>query len=102
MIGLRELAQARYALSTLREGVLDAVCIGTPQFSLREFERLTKMLVGEKVHPNVRFHVSTSRFVLAEIEARDGATLWNAPGWSCSSTRARTSRSPRPEVPARS
>ena len=28
------------------------------------------MLTGEKVHPNVRFHVSTSRFVLAEIEAR--------------------------------
>ena len=70
VIGLRELAQARDALSTLREGVLDAVCIGTPHFSLREFERLTKMLAGEKVHPNVRFHVSTSRFVLAEIEAR--------------------------------
>ena len=28
------------------------------------------MLAGEKVHPNVRFHVSTGRFVLAEIEAR--------------------------------
>ena len=28
------------------------------------------MLAGEKVHPNVRFHVGTSRFVLAEIEAR--------------------------------
>ena len=70
VIGVRELAEARDALSTLREGVLDAVCIGTPHFSLREFERLTKMLAGEKVHPNVRFHVSTSRFVLAEIEAR--------------------------------
>ena len=70
VIGLRELAQARDSFSTLREGVLDAVCIGTPHFSLREFERLTKMLAGEKVHRNVRFHVSTSRFVLAEIEAR--------------------------------
>ena len=50
--------------------MLDAVCIGTPHLSLREFEQLTKMLAGEKVHPNVRFHVSTSRFVLAEIEAR--------------------------------
>ena len=70
VIGLRELAEARDALSTLRDGVLDAVCIGTPHFSLREFERLGQMLAGEKVHQNVRFHVGTSRFVLAEIEAR--------------------------------
>lgn len=69
-IGLRELAAARNALSTLRDGALDAVCIGTPHFSLREFERLGMMLAREKVHPNVRFHVSTSRFVLAEIETR--------------------------------
>lgn len=67
----REIAAARDALCTLGDGeALDAVCVGTPHFSLREFEQLATLLAGGKVRPGLRFYVTTSRFVLAEAEAR--------------------------------
>ncbi len=61
---------ARDSLTTAREGSLSSVCLGTPHFSLAEFERLVPMLEGFRLHPNVDFYVSTSRHVLQEVDAR--------------------------------
>lgn len=64
------LRQARDDLSTAGDGPITAVSLGTPHFSLAEFERLLPLLDGTRLRPGVRFYVSTGRDVLAEIQRR--------------------------------
>ncbi len=64
------LAEARDSLSTVAQGALTAVSVGTPHFSVDEFERLVRLLEGAHVHEGVEFYVSTGRGVLGEVEAR--------------------------------
>jgi len=47
---------------------LSAVCLGTPHFSLTEFERLAHLVSGK--HTSVEFYVSTSREIAAELRSR--------------------------------
>lgn len=61
------LIQARDALTTTAAGKVSAVCLGTPHFSFTEFERLTPLLSGRHVHPDLGLYVSTSRYVLAQV-----------------------------------
>jgi predicted aconitase len=71
-VTLEDLRAARDALSSAGEGGgsgLSAVSVGTPHFSLTEFERLVELL-GEPYRTRIPFYVSTSRSVLAEVEAR--------------------------------
>jgi predicted aconitase len=51
------------------EGRLAGVNVGTPHFSEAEFGRLVALLDGRPVHPEVAFYASTSRHVLARVEA---------------------------------
>ena len=62
--------RARDALTTGRQGRLGGVNVGTPHFSVQEFGELVGLLAGRRVHPAVDFFASTSRHVLAEIQAR--------------------------------
>jgi predicted aconitase len=57
------LAEARLDLTTARDGPLDMVALGTPHFSLSEFEHLAALLSGRRIKPGLAFYVSTSRFV---------------------------------------
>ena len=60
------------ALSTVPDGTaLVAVSLGTPHFSLPEFERLVPLLEGPR--PVIDFYVNTSRGVLEDLEARGWA-----------------------------
>ena len=60
------------ALSTVQDGTaLVAVSLGTPHFSLPEFERLVPLLEGPR--PVIDFYVNTSRGVLEDLEARGWA-----------------------------
>lgn len=77
------LAKARRDLTSAKDGPLDMVALGTPHFSLTEFERLAPLVLGRKVKPGLAFYVSTSRHVrdaaaargwIAELE-RFGATV---------------------------
>lgn len=61
------LIQARDALTTTAAGRVSAVCLGTPHFSFTEFERLTPLLSGRRVHADLGLYVSTSRYVLAQV-----------------------------------
>jgi predicted aconitase len=70
-IGMEELRQARAQLSTTAGERLDLVILGSPHFSLPEFRRLVPRLAGTRRDPRVQFIVTTSRFVLAELE-REG------------------------------
>ncbi len=65
-----KLATARATLSTPLTRELSAVCLGTPHFSITEFEKLTPLLENVRVHPSVKFYVSTNRQVLAELKER--------------------------------
>jgi predicted aconitase len=49
----------------------DAVSLGTPHFSVAEFERLVALMQGVAIHPDVTMYVSTARHVLEEVERRD-------------------------------
>ncbi|NNC78962.1 MAG: DUF521 domain-containing protein [Acidimicrobiales bacterium] len=63
------LAETRSSLST-GAGRLNAVCLGTPHFSVAEFCELVEALGGRRVHPDVTMLVTTSRAVAAEITLR--------------------------------
>lgn len=64
-----ELRQAHRELSTGRDGPLDAVALGTPHFSLAEFDELLRLLDGRKAKPGLQFIVSTARAIRHLIEA---------------------------------
>jgi predicted aconitase len=75
------LRRARDELSTSDgKGTLGAVSVGTPHFSLREFELLITHLGGASVHPDVELFVSTGRDVLAAVEARGWTDALRAAG----------------------
>jgi predicted aconitase len=73
-------ARARDSLTTADDGPLRAVSVGTPHFSLTEFERLVELLDGTRVSVDVEFYVSTGRSVLAEAEVRGWAELCEQAG----------------------
>ena len=65
-----QLRASRDRLTTAVGDDLDAVSLGTPHFSLAEFENLAKELEGgDKFSPAIDFYVSTSRGVLERAEA---------------------------------
>jgi predicted aconitase len=68
-VSAEDIRAMRDRLSTARGATLDSVCLGTPHFSVAEFERLAGLLTdGVPFDPRVRVYVATSRAVLAEAE----------------------------------
>ncbi|MFQ5565992.1 MAG: aconitase X [Paracoccaceae bacterium] len=65
------LVGARDSLSSAGDGPVSMVALGTPHFSLTEFERAAALIDGRKVSPDVALYISTSRFV-AELAAKKG------------------------------
>jgi predicted aconitase len=63
------MAEPRDSLTTASDQELAAVSVGTPHFSLSEFERLVDLLDGATVADGVLFYVSTGRSVFAEAES---------------------------------
>lgn len=64
------LRAARDELTTDESGALVAVSLGTPHFSVSEFERLVPLVAGARVAAGVDFWVNTARHTLGEVEAR--------------------------------
>jgi len=62
------LVAVRDLLSTVSEGPLAAVSLGTPHASPAELDELSDLLADSRVHPEVDFFVSTGRGVLAHAE----------------------------------
>jgi hypothetical protein len=56
-----DLRAARRELTTASGDRLDMVVLGSPHFSLAEFKQLAPLLVGRRVHPQVKFLVTSSR-----------------------------------------
>jgi predicted aconitase len=74
---------ARDTLSSASDGPVSMVALGTPHFSLTEFERAAALIEGRKVNPDVAVYVTTSRFVaglaaqkgFADVLERAGVTI---------------------------
>lgn len=64
------LVRARDELTSTERAELSAVSIGTPHFSLAEFQSLLPLLERWRPHPDVELYVSTGRGVLEEVESR--------------------------------
>jgi cis-L-3-hydroxyproline dehydratase len=73
-----ELCAIRRELTTTPDAKLDMVVLGSPHFSLAEFQQLAPLLHGRRRHPDVQFLITTSRImtgraseagILAPIEA---------------------------------
>ena len=59
---LAELKQALAGLSTAAEDTpLSAVSLGTPHFSLQEFQAMAKLMDGFRKAPSLAFYINTSR-----------------------------------------
>ena len=69
-ITLGELRAIRDELSTVAGERLGAVSLGTPHASLAELERISRLLEGRKVHPDVELLTSTGRDVLEAATER--------------------------------
>ncbi|MBI2720029.1 MAG: aconitase X catalytic domain-containing protein [Rhizobiales bacterium] len=64
------LRRAHADLTTARDGPLDAVALGTPHFSFREFAEIVRLLDGRAVKTGLPVLISTSRGVRELIAAR--------------------------------
>ena len=65
-----EMIQSAHDELTTGAGSLAAVSLGTPHFSLTEFERLLPLIETARIARGLDFYISTGRDVLAEVRAR--------------------------------
>ena len=82
-VSVADLDEVRRTLNHGREGdELVAVSLGTPHFSLAEFQRLATLLdrFGAGRKPKVDFYVNTSRFILWELTERGLARQFDERG----------------------
>ncbi len=74
------LTKARDMLSHAHAGKLAAVCLGTPHFSVTEFEQLMPLIKGRYIHPHMNLFISTSRFIVEQIRRRGWVADFEAAG----------------------
>lgn len=68
-VSARDLRETVRSLCPLRAGEkIAAVCLGTPHFSIREFENLARIVYGRRAAADVEVYVSTSREIAAHVE----------------------------------
>lgn len=70
-ITMQTLTKTRDSLSTAPDGKIDAVALGSPHFSVEEFEQLIPLVKAHPPHPDIEFIVCTNRIVLAVLQKRD-------------------------------
>ncbi len=79
-ITLADLRQALTQMSTVPDGPIAVVALGSPHFSLDEFAALLPLLEKYPPHPQVEFIVCTQRLVLAALQKRGWLDLLRAAG----------------------
>jgi len=80
-LGSELLRDAWQKLNTVAPGAaLSAVSVGTPHFSIAEFERLTPLLADAQIHRRVTLYVSTGRQTLAQLELRGWLEMYRRRG----------------------
>jgi predicted aconitase len=66
-VDLKLLKDTLARLSTAADGKIDVVALGSPHYSMAEFENLREALVGVNLNPEVQFIVCTNRLALTEL-----------------------------------
>jgi len=64
------LQETRDSLATAADGDIDAVALGSPHFSISEFEQLLPLVEAYPPHPDIEFIVCTNRIVYAALQQR--------------------------------
>ncbi len=70
-VSMYQLRATQGKLTTTSGSALDMVVLGSPHFSLAEFQRLAPLLAGSSKHPRVQFLITTSR-AMATLADRAG------------------------------
>jgi predicted aconitase/predicted aconitase with swiveling domain len=79
-VTLRDLKDTIGVLSTVPDGPISVVALGSPHFSLDEFARLLPLVDQYPPSPNVEFIVCTHRLVLAALQQRGWLARLRAAG----------------------
>ena len=74
-VTLTDLQATLTKLGTAPDGKIDVVALGSPHYSLDEFEQLMPLLERYPPHPDVEFVVSTQRSVYVELAERSWRKL---------------------------
>ncbi|HIP71325.1 MAG TPA: DUF521 domain-containing protein [Anaerolineae bacterium] len=69
-VTLTDLHSARSQLSTVPDGRIQVVALGSPHYSPAEFAQLLPLLAQYPIHPDVEFIVCTNRIILTELQKR--------------------------------
>jgi len=69
-VSLNDIRTTLDHLSTVPDGPIQVVALGSPHFSLDEFASLMPLLAQYPAHPDVEFIVCTNRLVLAGLQER--------------------------------
>jgi len=69
-ITMQTLRDTRDNLATAPDGDIDAVALGSPHFSIAEFEQLLPLVEAHPPHPDIEFIVCTNRIVLEVLKKR--------------------------------
>ena len=69
-VAMDNLRETRDSLATAPDGNIDAVALGSPHFSIAEFEQLLPLVEAYPPHPDVEFIVCTNRIVYAALQQR--------------------------------
>ncbi len=69
---MADLRAMRREMTTAAGAKLDLVVLGSPHFSLAEFQQLAPLLVGRKRHPDVQFLVTSSR-LMSSLAGQSGS-----------------------------
>ena len=72
MVTLNQLREVRRELTTAVGTMLDMVVLGSPHFSLAEFQQLAPLVDGKRRHADVQFLVTTSR-IMSQRASETGA-----------------------------
>ena len=62
-IGIADLRAARKELTTADGRELDMVILGSPHFSVAEFQQLAPLVAGRRAHPRVKFLITSGRLM---------------------------------------
>lgn len=69
-VSLDDLNGVRQQLSSVGDGAIQAVALGSPHFSLDEFAQMMPLIRAHPPSASVEFTVSTNRFVLTQLQER--------------------------------
>lgn len=75
-----DIRRSRDQLTTSSSRQLGVVSLGTPHYSVAEFERVVEVLDDRRIHPAVRLYINTGRSVANEIALRGWTSRLEAGG----------------------